>query len=227
MNIFRHFPKVIAAAIVAVLMLNVSAVETRAQSALVEKAGTSGISADIDPVIIQRTNAYFNGITGLSARFSQRNHEGRTARGGMVMLRPGRIFFQYDAPATMEIVADGRSLVVRDSRLKTQDLVPLSQTPLKFFLDRTVDLDASMNVLDAYRVAGHAIVTFEDTNTFAGRNMITLVFDSDIKTLKQWIILDSQGFETSVTLSDLRYHTSLDATLFVIDRQIIHSGGDN
>lgn len=42
--------------------------------------------------------------------------------------------FEYDAPVPIELIANGQSVAVRDRKLNTQDITPLSQTPLRFLL---------------------------------------------------------------------------------------------
>ena len=37
-------------------------------------------------------------------------------------------------PSPIDLIADGQSVVVRDRKLATQDVYPLSQTPLRFLL---------------------------------------------------------------------------------------------
>ena len=40
----------------------------------------------------------------------------------------------------LAIISDGSSLVVRDRTLATQDIYPLSQTPLRYLLSDRIDL---------------------------------------------------------------------------------------
>ncbi len=44
------------------------------------------------------------------------------------MQKPGKVRFDYNPPNPIEMIADGQSVVVRDRKLATQDLYPLSQT---------------------------------------------------------------------------------------------------
>jgi len=48
--------------------------------------------------------------------------------------RPGKVRFEYDAPSPLLIVSDGVTLVQNDRQLETFDRVPLSATPLNYFL---------------------------------------------------------------------------------------------
>ena len=55
--------------------------------------------------------------------------------------------FAYDQPTPYDIVSDGTSMVVRDRKLNTQDVYPLSQTPLRYLLSDRIDLLKDTNVV--------------------------------------------------------------------------------
>jgi outer membrane lipoprotein-sorting protein len=87
------------------------------------------------------------------------------------------MLFRYKPPQQMEIVADGRSLEVRDLKLATQDLYLIGQTPLKFLLSDRIDL-ANDNKVKRIEMDGHAAtIEIEDKATLGGKSEITLVFD--------------------------------------------------
>ena len=154
---------------------------------------------------IARVNAYVNGIDTLTGRFVQYGGDGRRAEGTLYIQRPGRLRFAYNPPSTLEIVADGRSVAIRDSKLKTNDVYPIGQTPLKFLLKDGFDLSRDTKLKDVDIGSDGVIsVTFEDSATVGGTSRVTLRFDARNNTLKQWTVVDPQGYETSIALSDLR-----------------------
>ncbi|MET0527737.1 MAG: outer-membrane lipoprotein carrier protein LolA, partial [Microvirga sp.] len=80
----------------------------------------------------------------------------------------------------------------------------VGQTPLKFLLQDNVDLARDTKVQDVQIGRdGMIIVRFDDSATLGGTSKITLRFDSRANALRQWTIIDGQGYETSVTLSGL------------------------
>jgi outer membrane lipoprotein-sorting protein len=170
-----------------------------------------------DRAIVERANAYFNGLSSLVATFVQVGGDGRRLTGTLYVQRPGKLRFEYDAPATIEIVADGSSLAVRDRKLVTQDLYPVSQTPLKFLLRDRVELGRDIKVLGADADAEGARVSLEDASTLGGTSKITLFFDPAVQTLTKWRIVDPQGFGTTVSLSDIDRGRRVDNKLFVIN----------
>ena len=66
------------------------------------------------------------------------------------MQKPGKVRFEYKPPSPIELIADGSSVVVRDRKLATQDLYPLSQTPLRFLLADHIDLLRDTNLVGVY-----------------------------------------------------------------------------
>ncbi|HKG84095.1 MAG TPA: outer-membrane lipoprotein carrier protein LolA [Beijerinckiaceae bacterium] len=167
--------------------------------------------------IVERANTYFNGMSTLTGDFVQTGGDGRRLTGKLYLQRPGRIRFEYDAPATIEVVADGSSVAVRDSKLVTQDLYAISQTPLKFLLRDHIDLGQDIRIVGVSLEPEGARVLLEDKSTLGGTSKIALFFDKDVRTLQRWRIVDPQGFTTIVALSNLDTGRRVDPRLFVIN----------
>src|SRR4051812_30766683 len=167
--------------------------------------------------IVERANAYFNGMSTLTGDFVQTGGDGRRLTGKLYLQRPGRIRFEYDAPATIEVIADGSSVAVRDSKLVTQDLYAISQTPLKFLLRDHIDLGQDIRIVGISLEPEGARVLLEDKSTLGGTSKIALFFDKDVRTLQRWRIVDPQGFTTIVALSNLDTARRVDPRLFVIN----------
>jgi outer membrane lipoprotein-sorting protein len=153
---------------------------------------------------LERVNAYFNSIDQLSAYFVQRSANGQQAEGSLSMRRPGQFHFAYAPPSTLEVVSDGRNVAIRDKKLGTNDVYPVGQTPLKFLVQENIDLSRDTKVRDV-QVGRDGVVTvrFDDSATLGGTSKITLRFDTRANALRQWTIIDAQGYETTVTLSGL------------------------
>lgn len=171
-----------------------------------------------DPAtLVAQANAYFNGVSTLTGNFLQIGADGRRIGGRLTLSRPGRLRFDYDQPSTLEVIADGTSVAVRDKKLATQDLYFISQTPLKFLLREKIDLARDMTVIGVESEPGGVRIAMEDRSTLGGTSRILLYFDPDMRTLKQWRITDPQGFQTSVVLSNLQRGRSVDGSLFFIN----------
>ena len=101
-------------------------------------------------------------------------------------------------------MSEGRSVAERDKKLGTNDVYPIGQTPLKFLVRDDIDIGRDTKVRDV-QVGPDGIVTvrFDDNNTLGGTSRIALQFDARSNRLKQWTIVDPQGVETTVSLSNV------------------------
>lgn len=171
------------------------------------------------PPSLDRINAYFNAMRGMQANFIQTAPDGRKFDGVLYLLRPGRMRFEYAPPATLEIVADGRTVRILDRKLKTWDDYFIGQTPLKFLLQPKIDIAKDTKVIDLKRFGPEIILTIEDKSTLGGTSRIRVIFDGETYALKEWIVTDPQGSDTRVALSNLNLAALPDKALFVIDEQ--------
>ncbi len=169
--------------------------------------------------IIAKANAYFNDDATMIASFTQIGGDGRRSDGQLLVERPGRMRFAYSPPATLEIVADGSSVAVIDRKLHTQDLYFIGQTPLKFLLNDHVDLASDTKITGVSGDSSTASIDIEDHATFGGTSKIRLTFERQPFGLKQWTVVDPQGYETVVSLSDVDLSTKPDDNQFKINTE--------
>ena len=166
---------------------------------------------------VARANAWLDAARMMTAEFVQIGPDGRRSEGELSVVRPGRMRFEYTAPPRFEIVADGRSVAVIDRKLDTQDEYFIGQTPLKFLLADHIDIARDTRVLSVAE-EGHAVtIEIEDRAALGGAAHMTLVFDASTFALKQWTVIDAQGFQTVVSLFSLDLTTRPDPALFHID----------
>jgi outer membrane lipoprotein-sorting protein len=183
-------------------------------------AAPPSASAPTAAPTIEQVNDYLNSLVQLSGDFVQVGPDGKRNAGRLFVHRPGRLRFEYDPPSPLEIIADGKSVILRDRKLATQDLYALSQTPLKFLVAERIDLRRDVTIKSAKIEGGLYTVVIEDKVTFGGTSRITLSFDPKAMTLRRWVVTDPQGYDTTITLSNLDTKTPLDdRKLFVIDYQ--------
>lgn len=174
--------------------------------------------AAIDPATaVAKANAYFNANTSMMADFVQLGADGKRTDGQLFVQRPGKLRFEYARPATLEIIADGTSVAVRDRKLATQDVYFIGQTPLKFLLKERIDLARDTKILDVKSDDKSVSILIEDKATFGGTSRIRLVFDAASFALRQWTVTDPQGFETLVSLSNVDLGHKPDPGLFKIN----------
>ena len=95
------------------------------------------------------------------------------------------------------------------------DRVPLSATPLNFFLKENVQLSRDTEVVGLTKTPTDVAVTARDGSGEMDGD-ITMVFDAGNLALKEWIIRSSFGGGTRVVLSDLRYNERINPRLFTL-----------
>ena len=167
--------------------------------------------------LVDRVNIYLMSVQTLTGDFVQIAPDGRRSEGKVYLQKPGRIRFEYNPPSPMELVSDGSSLVVRDRKLETQDLYPLSQTPLRFLVADRIDLLKETNVVSVSADDTFVTLLIEEKQTLGGSHKVLLMFSAKDMQLKQWTITDPQGFDTTVALANLDPTKKLDPAMFRID----------
>jgi len=182
--------------------------------------GDSGTTTNFDAKqrsLIERVNLYLMSVQTMTGDFVQVGPDGRRAEGKIFLQKPGRIRFEYNPPSPIELIADGNSLVVRDRMLATQDLYPLSQTPLRFLLADRIDLLHETNVTSVSADDTFISLQIEEKHTLGGTHKVLLMFSAKDTQLKQWTVTDPQGYDTTVALYNLDLGKKLDPSMFVIN----------
>jgi outer membrane lipoprotein-sorting protein len=190
------------------------------------KTAKSGPAADLSAAeAVQRADGWLDAARFMTADFVQIGPDGKRSEGELTVLRPGRMLFKYAQPARFEIVADGRSVAVIDHKLNTQDEYFIAQTPLKFLLSDHIDIARDTRVLSVAQDETSVTIEIEDKATLGGTAHLELIFDPATFALKQWTVIDAQGFQTVVTLFNIDLKTKPDPALFHIDEDIPNLSG--
>ncbi|MFZ1004402.1 MAG: outer membrane lipoprotein carrier protein LolA [Pseudolabrys sp.] len=173
--------------------------------------------------IVDRVNGYLSGVQALSGKFIQVGPDGARTQGDFVISKPGRVRFEYDDPSPIELIADGSSVVVRDRRLATQDVYPLSQTPLRFLLADRVDLSKDTHLVAVYADDVFVTVVAEEKSGIVGTSRLMIMFSAKDMQLKQWTVTDPQGYDTTVAVYNLDTSKRPDPAMFKIDYTRYHN----
>ncbi|MDJ0931443.1 outer-membrane lipoprotein carrier protein LolA [Breoghania sp.] len=171
---------------------------------------------DKQQTTLAKINDYFNSIYTMEGDFVEFGPNGERAEGQFYLSRPGKIRFHYQPPARIDIIADGQSISVKDCKLQTQDIWPLSKTPLRFLLSNKIDLTSDANVTSVSVEPDLVTVIITEDGTFV-QGKLTLIFDAQTQELKQWTVTDEQGLDTSVAIYNVKDDVALNNKMFVID----------
>ncbi len=167
-----------------------------------------------DKLPLNSISSYLNGLTTAKGAFTQINGDGTISTGTIYIKRPGRVRFEYNAPDSGLVVAGSNTVVVYDTKSnQPPETYPLARTPLSIILARNVNLG------QARMVTGHSYdgtattVTAQDPDNPQYGN-IQMKFTGPQPQLRQWIINDGNGGQTTVVLGDLKVGGSLANKLF-------------
>lgn len=152
---------------------------------------------------LARITTYLNALKTAEGTFVQIAPNGETSDGRFFIQRPGRIRFEYTPPNPALVMSDGVWVVVFDMRDCSKQTAPLSSTPLNLLLQENVDLRSNGAVTNVESRPGQMRVTAVNPSD-KGQGSITLIFNDNPLELRQWIIKDPEGNETTVALSDVK-----------------------
>ena len=164
-----------------------------------------------------RVSSYLSSLQTLVGNFVQVGPDGSKTKGDFYIQKPGKVRFEYEAPSPIAIIADGSSLAVRDTKLATQDIYPLSQTPLRFLLSDRIDLLKDTNVVNVTADDVYISVTIEEKQALIGTSRLMLMVGVKDGQLKQWTVTDPQGYDTTIAVYNLDSSKKVDPGLFKID----------
>jgi outer membrane lipoprotein-sorting protein len=160
---------------------------------------------------------YLSSVQTMVGNFVQVGPDGSRTEGDFYIQKPGKVRFEYNPPSPIDIIADGSSVVVRDRNLATQDLYPLSQTPLRYLLADRIDLLRDTDVISVSADDTFVTVVIEEKQLVVGTSRLMMMFDAKDLSLKQWTVTDPQGLDTTVAVFNLDSTKKPDPNLFVIN----------
>jgi len=166
---------------------------------------------------VQRIADHFASIRTMSGDFVQFGPRGEQTGGKFYIQRPGKIRFNYEGPSNFRVIADGKSVVIENMKLRTSDLYPLSKTPLKLLLDDRIDLSGG-RVKSVKEEDDLTTIQLADKSVF-GNSTITMKFNPQTSELLEWTITDAKGKDTTVMISNVQNGVQLDQSMFEINYQ--------
>lgn len=166
---------------------------------------------------LSEISRYFNGFRTAQGQFTQINPDGTLATGRIMMHRPGRIRFEYDPPEASLVLAAGGQVAIFDPRGNAGPTTyPLRRTPLNLILAANVDLNRERMVVGHFSDALTTTVVAQDPE-HPEYGQIRLIFSADPVELRQWVIIDDLGQETTIILGDMAFGGDIRASLFSVE----------
>ncbi len=160
-------------------------------------------AASAQQLSLGQISQYLNQLQTAQGGFTQINADGTLSTGTIYIKRPGRIRFEYNPPEKSLVIGQGGQLAIFDPRSNTgPETYPLNQTPLGIILQRNVDLARARMVTNQTFDGTSTTVTAQDPDNPQYGN-IQMVFTGSPVELRQWIVTDDVGSQTTVILNDL------------------------
>lgn len=161
---------------------------------------------------------YLNGITTAQSEITQINDDGSISTGTLNIKRPGRVRFEYNPPDSGLVIAGSNTVVIYDKKSnQPAETYPLGRTPLSLILARNVDLSRAKMVVGHSFDGTATVVTAQDPEHPEYGN-IQMKFTSDPVELRQWIINNANGSQTTVVLGALKTGGTLSNSLFDVGK---------
>ncbi|MGE0734598.1 MAG: outer membrane lipoprotein carrier protein LolA [Alphaproteobacteria bacterium] len=162
---------------------------------------------------VARVEQYLNSFATFEARFEQTGARGAIVRGALYIQRPGRLRVTYDPPIKSFMVATPVYLIYYDGELGEPTYLPLNSTPAGILVQKDIKLSGKLRVADVWRENDllHVMIVEPGGND---KINITLAFRQEPMQLKEWTVVDAQGFPTRVVLTDAKVNRPIDQKHF-------------
>jgi outer membrane lipoprotein-sorting protein len=165
---------------------------------------------------IAQAETYLNGLKTLKAEFLQTHSDGSRYSGDFYLNRPGRLRFEYRAPLSDYIVADGLLIHYWDNEAKNYSNAPIGSTLADFLLRKKIKLSGDVSVKSVQTIpdeGGLRITLTQKADPKAGS--LALIFDENPLRLRRWQVIDGTGAMTEVSLYKIQTGITVDPRLFV------------
>ena len=169
---------------------------------------------------LKQISDYLDTLTSVESDFVQFNPDGSKQTGTMYLKRPGKVRFEYDGEDAPLVLISGGQVAVFDPLSNEPPFrFPVSATPLDTILGRDVDLtDGSLNT--HIMESGEFTVVNAQDPKFAEYGYVSLVFDTDLMLLRQWVVIDGSGQQTAIALKQIKHGVKIKSSIFNIQREM-------
>lgn len=169
-----------------------------------------------DKIGLAELSAYLNQLATVQSDFTQVNADGSVSLGKIYIKRPGRVRFEYAPPDKSLVLASAETVAIFDGKSnQPAEEYPLKRTPLNLILAPKIDLGRAKMVVGHNEVENTTRVVAQDPE-HPEYGTIELVFTANPVALRQWVITDDLGQQTTVILGELQPVADLKASLFNI-----------
>jgi outer membrane lipoprotein carrier protein len=172
------------------------------------------------PQSSQKLDGLLAPLESLSARFTQTitdadGYELQTLTGTMTVARPGKVFWQSDAPYEQLVVSDATTLWLYDKDLEQVTIRPfdadIARTPAVLFIGKVENLEQKYRVssLDESNITTFTLIPIDPAALY---QKVALSFKG--KTPVAMNLWDSLGQQTRIDFTKVKVNKKVKASLF-------------
>tara|TARA_R110000796_G_scaffold99596_4_gene207854 strand:+ start:3551 stop:4156 length:606 start_codon:yes stop_codon:yes gene_type:complete len=176
------------------------------------------LPASAEKLALNAISGYLNGMKTAQGDFTQINDDGSISTGTIYIKRPGKVRFEYNAPDSGIVIAGSNTVVIYDKKSnQAAETYPLSKTPLSIILAANVNLGQA-KMVTGHGYDGTATTVRAQDPAHPEYGNIELKFTDNPVELRQWVINDGNGSQTTVVLGGLKVGGNLSNSLFDITK---------
>ena len=182
----------------------------------------------LDPLQLEAVNSvsqYLNNIEHMEGDFIQINPNNSISEGRFYIRKPGKFRFDYTKPESLLVVSDGVWLGIIDRDLETLDRYPIRSAPHYVIFKNNVNLLEDARILgidfyDKFLILSLEGLTDEEIGEITLHFHIREEINESYTNLElyEWYIIDAQGLETNVKLSNLEYGEPAENSFFLVKK---------
>ena len=167
----------------------------------------------LEAELVKKAEKTIQNISTLQAEFTQISSDGSYAIGTLYFRRPFQMRLEYNLEEPYNLITTRKLLIIDEPAKKRAMNYPISETPFAPLLNNTVSLIGD-DFLTTIRISeGLVEITLsKDAGDSSGK--LKLLFQPGDMNLRGWIVVDTMGVETKVTLQNEIYGRELANDLF-------------
>jgi outer membrane lipoprotein-sorting protein len=175
------------------------------------------VPALADKLPLNTLSNYLNALVTAETDFTQVNADGSVATGRIYIQRPGRVRFEYAPPDASLVMASAGTVAIFDSKSnQPPEQYPLERTPLSLILGSNINL-AKAKMVVGHDEDGSATRVRAQDPAHPEYGTIDLVFTDNPVALRQWVITDDLGQQTTVILGEMKTGASYKTSFFSLE----------
>lgn len=162
---------------------------------------------------VERIERYLTNLSTIIADFVQVAPDGSLSSGKMFVKRPDKMRWVYDPPTPIIMNTRGSFLTYYDFKLDQVSDIPLDSTMLSFFTQKEIKFGQTIKVVGFENEGGVLRIELRQASK-PEDGKLTLELTDNPLTLKNFIVRDVQGQDTTVSLNNSRFDVPLDDAVF-------------